>query len=408
MYSIQKILGLLFVFSLVMQDAFAQNETNRAPNPATFAAFKVPPKTGAQNTAFYMDSLKRKKVGVVANQTSLKDSVHLVDFLVKKRIDVVKVFSPEHGFRGVADAGEHVNNDVDEATGLPIVSLYGNNKKPKPEQLAGIEVMVFDLQDVGARFYTYISTLHYVMEACAEQGIKVIVLDRPNPNIDLVDGPVRKEGFESFVGMHPVPILHGMTIGEYAQMINGEKWLKNGIQCDLTVVPCLSYNRTDNYVLPVAPSPNLRSKESIYLYPSLCLFEGTVMSVGRGTDFPFEVYGHPNFGDTNTRFSFTPMSSYGAKHPKLEGELCKGEKLQKYGKRKLNGLYLMWLIKAYKETDVDEFFTKNGQWFDLLAGTDELRKQIIEGQSESMIRLSWKADLDAFKEMRQQYLIYTR
>ncbi|SFT88480.1 Uncharacterized conserved protein YbbC, DUF1343 family [Lishizhenia tianjinensis] len=406
MYSIHKFFGLLFTISLGVGSLHAQNDSQATETIPVQVEFKRPLQMGAENTEAYLEQLKGKTVGVVANQTSTKDTLHLVDFLLNEKIKVARVFSPEHGFRGNADAGEHVKSDTDAKTGLPLVSLYGSNKKPSPEQLKGLDVVVFDLQDVGVRFYTYISTLHYVMEACAEEGIAVVVLDRPNPNIDVVDGPVRKEGFESFVGMHPIPILHGMTIGEYAKMINGEKWLGNGISCDLTVVPCLNYRRTDNYVLPIAPSPNLRTREAIYLYPSLCLFEGTAMSVGRGTDTPFEVYGHPNYGDSSTAFNFTPTPSYGAKHPKLEGELCRGKNLHQAGKKKMNYLYLSWLIDAYKNTEVDEFFTKGGNWFDLLAGTDELRKQIEKGLPETLIRGSWKADLDAFKEMRKAYLIY--
>ncbi|MDX1444885.1 DUF1343 domain-containing protein [Lishizhenia sp.] len=406
MYSIHKFFGLLFTISLSIGAIHAQNDTNQIADGALQIEFKRPLACGAENTAMYLDKINGKRVGVVANQTSTKDSLHLVDFLLVEDVNVVRVFSPEHGFRGNADAGEHVKNNKDPKTGLSVVSLYGSNKKPTPEQLQGLDVVVFDLQDVGVRFYTYISTLHYVMEACAEQGVEVIVLDRPNPNLDVVDGPVRKEGFESFVGMHPIPILHGMTIGEYAKMINGEKWLKNGVECNLTVVPCLNYRRTDSYILPIAPSPNLRTREAVFLYPSLCLFEGTVMSVGRGTDTPFEVYGHPQYGDSTTAFTFTPTPSYGAKHPKLQGEECKGVNLHAAGKKKMNYLYLSWLIDAYRNTAVDEFFTKGGNWFDLLAGTDELRKQIEKGLPEAIIRGSWKADLDAFKEMRKSYLIY--
>lgn len=406
MYSIQKILGLLFTISLLPVVLLAQVDTTVKVRKNYNFAFRTHPKPGAENMGAYLELLKGKRIGVVANQTSIKDSLHLVDFFLHEELNVVRVFSPEHGFRGDADAGEHVESNKDAKTGLPLVSLYGSNKKPTVDQMKGLDVMVFDLQDVGVRFYTYISTLHYVMEACAEQGVELIVLDRPNPNLDIVDGPVRQPGFESFVGMHPIPILHGMTIGEYAQMINGEKWLTNGLECSLTVVPCTSYRRIDSYTLPIAPSPNLRSKEAIYLYPSLCLFEGTVMSVGRGTDFPFEVYGHPKYTSMSSQFTFTPTPGYGAKHPKLEGENCRGINLQAYGRTKPKHLRLIWLMDAYRNTEVDEFFTKGGRWFDLLAGTDELRKQIEKGLPEAMIRVSWKKDLDAFKEMRKAYLIY--
>ena len=251
-------------------------------------------KTGADNYETYLLLLKEKKVGVITNQTGvLSNKMHLVDFLLDKKIAVQTIFAPEHGFRGTADAGEHIIDGKDTKTGLSIISLYGDNKKPKKEQLAGIDVMVFDLQDVGARFYTYISSLHYVMEACAENGIPLIILDRPNPNGNIIDGPLLEKEFTSFVGMHPIPLLHGMTIGEYGKMINGQKWLKNGAQCSLTVIPCENYNRKIPYSLPVKPSPNLPNDQSINLYASLCFFEGTNVSVGRGTEKQFQIYGSP-------------------------------------------------------------------------------------------------------------------
>ena len=409
MYSIQRFFSCVFIFSFMLSCSWGQEgelKNARDLHSDLSAELDLPIKVGAQNTEEYLHLLKDKNVGVVANQTSILDSVHLVDFLLSEKIAVQKVYSPEHGFRGDADAGEHVKSNVDAKTKLPVVSLYGSNKKPKKEQLLGIDVVVFDLQDVGVRFYTYISTLHYVMEACAENNIKLIVLDRPNPNIDVVDGPIREEGFESFVGMHPIPILHGMTIGEYAQMINGEFWLKNKTQCGLVVIPCLNYNRKDDYHLPINPSPNLRSAEAIYLYPSLCLFEGTVMSVGRGTDTPFELFGHPKFNDSAQNFKFQPVSSYGAKSPKLEGEQCKGKNLHYFGSEKLNELNLDWLIEAYNKTEVDEFFSKGGRWFDLLAGTDQLRKDILAGKNGAEIKSSWQSDLNSFKQKRSKYLIY--
>ncbi len=366
-----------------------------------------------------LDKLKillgSKKVGIVGNQTSRVGDTHLVDTLISSGINLVKVYSPEHGFRGDADAGEHVASNKDPKTGLTIVSIYGDNKKPSAAQLEGIEVLVFDLQDVGARFYTYISTLHYIMEAAAENNIEVVVLDRPNPNGHYVDGPIRKKGYESFVGMHPIPIVHGMTVGEIAQMINGEKWLKNEVQAKLTVIPVQNYNRNMPYSLPVSPSPNLRSDAAIQLYPGLCLFEGTSLSVGRGTEHPFEVYGHPDLkGKPGFEYSFTPISSFGAKNPKHQDKVCYGENLHDYGdpdkygtgNGKVNKLEIQWLIKAYKALGSADFFITKNRWFDILAGTDELRKDIVAGKSEEEIREGWKVGLEEFMEMRRGYLIY--
>ena len=365
-------------------------------------------KTGADNYENYLPSLKDKKVGVVTNQTGtityFKENELLyksiVDFLVEKKVSVQKIFAPEHGFRGTADAGEHIIDGKDTKTGLPIISLYGNNKKPKPEQLAGIDVVVFDLQDVGARFYTYISSLHYVMEACAENNIQLIVLDRPNPNGSIVDGPILEKEFTSFVGMHPIPTLHGMTIGEYAQMINGEKWLKDGIQCELIVIPCSNYNREMAYSLPVKPSPNLPNDQSINLYASLCLFEGTNVSVGRGTEKQFQIYGSPFLPKSD--FSFTPIPNFGAKEPLYKNELCYGEDLTSIAK--VSKLELKWLIKTYISTaDKSKFFNS---FFTKLAGTKKLQQQIESGFSEEQIRKSWEKGLDDFKKMRKKYLIY--
>ena len=326
--------------------------------------------TGAE-TLFMrnIELLKDKKVGVVANQTSIsgtievtytefpkegiesiykKEYVHLVDELIWKKINVVKIFAPEHGFRGTADAGELIVDGKDTKTNLPIISLYGNNKKPKPEQLEGIDILVFDLQDVGARFYTYISSLHYVMEACAENNIPLLVLDRPNPNGTIIDGPILEKEHKSFVGMHEIPVLHGMTIGEYAKMINGEKWLKDGLQCNLTVIPCLNYSHDMKYSLPVKPSPNLPNDQSINLYASLCFFEGTNVSLGRGTEKQFQIYGSPFLSKTVFNFNFTPKPNFGAKDPVHNGKLCFGEDLTKA--KKINRLELNWLLKAYQNT----------------------------------------------------------
>jgi uncharacterized protein YbbC (DUF1343 family) len=360
---------------------------------------------GAERLGEYLPKLKGKRIGIVANQTSMVKNVHLVDTLLISGIKVVSVFSPEHGFRGDADAGEKVLSGKDTKTGLPLVSLYGKNKKPTPEQFANLDVIIFDIQDVGARFYTYISTLHYVMEAAAENGKKVVVLDRPNPNGHYVDGPVLKPGFTSFVGMHPIPIVHGMTIAEYAMMINGEGWLNNGVSCDLEVVLCERYNREMKYELPIPPSPNLRTQASILLYPSLCLFEGTIMSEGRGTDFPFEIFGHPQLPDSIYSFSFTPVSGFGSKYPKLENKLCHGLKLTTEAAT-IDALNIDWLIEAYNNYPGEDFFITKNRWFDILAGGSSLREQIIQGKSAYEIRASWQTELNEFREVRAKYLLY--
>ncbi len=378
-------------------------------------------KTGAENTDAYFPLLRGKKIGIVTNQTGIFRSlpiiehrdnreqseikigtvnISIVDYLLSHKFDLQKIYAPEHGFRGTADAGEHITDGKDTKTGLPIISLYGNNKKPKPEQLAGIDVLIFDLQDVGARFYTYISSLHYIMEACAENNITLMVFDRPNPNGSIVDGPILEKEFTSFIGMHPIPTLHGMTIGEYAQMINGEKWLKNGVQCNLKVIPCLNYKREMFYSLPVKPSPNLPNDQAINLYASLCLFEGTNVSSGRGTETQFQVYGSPDL--PHTGFSFTPVSNFGSKDPMNKGLLCYGEDLTQAPKVKQ--LELKWLIKAYQTTsDKSRFFT---DFFYKLSGTKKLREQIEAGVPEAEIRKSWEKGLKEFKQMRAQYLLY--
>ena len=359
--------------------------------------------TGADNFEKYIPLLKGKKVGIVTNQTGiLSNKTHLVDFLLEKKIRIQTIFAPEHGFRGTADAGEHVVDGKDSKTGISIISLYGDNKKPKPAQLVGIDVMVFDLQDVGARFYTYISSLHYVMEACAENGIPLIILDRPNPNGAIVDGPLLEKEFSSFVGMHPIPLLHGMTIGEYGKMINGQNWLKNAVQCHLTVIPCVNYDRKMKYNLPVKPSPNLPNDQSINLYASLCFFEGTNVSVGRGTEKQFQIYGSPFLSSKIYDYHFTPKPNFGAKDPMHNGKECFGEDLSSY--QKLNQLELKWLIKAYQNTtDKTKFFNA---FFTKLAGTKKLQIQIEKGLSENKIRESWQKDLTSFKKMRAKYLIY--
>ena len=351
----------------------------------------------------YLPMLEGKRVGVVGNQTSIIGVTHLVDSLLSLGVDIRKIYTPEHGFRGKADAGAKVNSSKDEKTGLPIVSLYGKNKKPTPEMLQGIDVILFDLQDVGVRFYTYISTMSYVMEAAAENGLPVIVLDRPNPNGFYVDGPVLKTENKSFVGMHQVPVVYGMTIGEYAMMVNGEGWLKGGINCDLTVIPIKDYNRNAIYELPVKPSPNLPNWESVYLYPTLCFFEGSIVSLGRGTETPFQVYGHP---DMRGSYTFTPKSTSGASKPLLEGQRCRGENLVEYAHdyaHNANELHLEWIIEAYQQLKGKDFFI---DYFRLLAGDKQLRRDIENGKSADEIRASWENDLESFKAMREKYLMY--
>lgn len=361
--------------------------------------------TGADQPELYKPLLEDKAVGIVANQTSITGGIHLVDMLVKMGIDVQVIFAPEHGFRDLADAGESIEDGKDETTGITVTSLYGSHFKPTPEDLKDIDVVVFDIQDVGARFYTYISTLHYVMEACAENNVKCIVLDRPNPNGYYFDGNIADTARRSFVGMHPVPIVHGMTVGEYAGMVNGEGWLGEGIRCDLTVIKCRNYTHDSLYVLPVKPSPNLPNQTSIYLYPSICFFEGTNISLGRGTAFPFQVYGSPELPDKG--FSFTPESVPGAKNPPLLGQKCFGKDLRNTIQDKIvpaPRLNLEWVIEAYRDyPDKEKFFTP---YFDVLASGTTLREQIIQGMSGDEIRATWQEGLTAFGKIRDKYLLY--
>jgi uncharacterized protein YbbC (DUF1343 family) len=368
-------------------------------------------KVGASQITDYLQFIKKKKVAVIANQSSLikpisfdnkkNNYTHLVDTLGSLNINLVKVFSPEHGFRGKADAGEKVVDGIDAKTGLPIISLYGSNKKPKNKQLKGIEVLLFDLQDVGVRFYTYISTLHYVMEAAAENDIPVYVLDRPNPNAHYIDGPILEEKYHSFVGMHPVPIVYGMTIGEYAQMINGEGWLQNGIKCDLKVIKIKNYTHQTRYNLPVRPSPNLPNAKSIELYPSLCFFEGTLISCGRGTEKQFQIFGDPELPEKDFPYSFTPVPNEGAKHPKHEAELCHGINLEN---TKVSQINLQWLLDAYtSHPNKKEFFNP---FFTKLAGTEKLQNQIELGYTDDDIRKEWIRPLLKFKKVRAKYLLY--
>ncbi|MFY0604816.1 MAG: DUF1343 domain-containing protein [Flavobacteriaceae bacterium] len=359
--------------------------------------------TGADRTELYLSKLKGKRVAIVANQTSvIKKSngyTHLVDSLLSLGVHIKKVFAPEHGFRGKADAGEIVKDGVDTKTGLSIISLYGKNKKPSQEQLKGIDIVVFDIQDVGARFYTYISSLHYVMEACAEASMKVIVLDRPNPNGHYIDGPLLETAHKSFVGMHPVPVVYGMTIGEYGKMINGEKWLANKIKSKLTVIPLKNYTHQSEYSLPIKPSPNLPNDKAINLYPSLCFFEGTNVNAGRGTDKQFQIYGSPFLQQKG--FTFTPKANEGSKYPKHQHMICYGEDLSAH--KKLASLDLSWLIKAYRQNKTKHYFNA---FFTKLAGTKKLQEQIEKGISEDEIKASWKEGLDRFKKVRDKYLMY--
>ncbi|MEY2996657.1 MAG: hypothetical protein RIQ82_36 [Bacteroidota bacterium] len=388
-------LGLLMPFSCKSQG----DQSPLQPIPA------------AQNMGRYLPLLQGKQIGLVANQTSVvKNSTietesftHLADTLRSLGISLKKVFSPEHGFRGTADAGAHISNGVDQKTGLEVISLYGANKKPRVEDLADIDLMIFDIQDVGVRFYTYISTLHYVMEACAEQNIPLIVLDRPNPNAHYIDGPVLKDDFKSFVGMHPVPVVYGMTIGEYAKMINGESWFQGQIKTDLTVISVENYTHDTPYALPIAPSPNLRSKQAIALYPSLCFFEGTPISAGRGTDRPFEIFGAPNLNVERYPFEFRPVARQGAKWAKFKDEICHGLDLGQITPGE--HLELGWLIDTYNEAaDKENFFNP---FFDKLAGTDQLKKDIQAGLTKEEIYARWTKELEDFEQIRAKYLLYT-
>jgi uncharacterized protein YbbC (DUF1343 family) len=363
------------------------------------------PVTGAEQPEKYSALLKGKSVAVLANQTSLAGKDHLVDVFIKNGIDVKLIFAPEHGFREMADAGETINDGKDQVTGVPVISLYGKHNKPTKDDLKGIDVVVFDIQDVGTRFYTYISTLHYLLEACAENSVSCVVLDRPDPNGFYVDGNILDTAYRSFVGLDPVPVVHGMTVGEYALMLNGEGWLSNDLKCDLKVIPCKNYTHDTKYELPVKPSPNLPNQASVYLYPSLCFFEGTNVSVGRGTSFPFQVYGAPELPDKG--FSFIPESVPGAKNPPFLGQECFGRDLRNAINEKIvpsPRLNLGWVIEAYNNfPEKDKFFTS---YFDVLAGGPTLREQIISGKTAEEIRASWSEGLEKFKKIRSKYLLY--
>ena len=398
-----------FLFLLITVSACGNTTTQKEQEKGPAAA-PVQQKneiiTGAERFSEYLPLLKGKKVGIVGNQTSIitteRGPVHLVDTLLSRDVEVVKVFAPEHGFRGTADAGEVIKDGVDTKTGLPIISLYGNNKKPSATQLKGLDILIFDIQDVGVRFYTYISTLHYVMEAAAENDIPLILLDRPNPNGYYIDGPILEPAHKSFVGMHTVPVVYGLTMGEYAAMINGEKWLENGIQTDLRVIKMKNYDHNAPYSLPVKPSPNLPNAQAINLYPSLCFFEGTNVNAGRGTNKQFQVFGSPFLPKDKYPFTYVPESNEGARYPKHLGETCFGKDLSDHPR--LESINLDWLINAYHNTSDKKVFFNN--FFTKLAGTTNLQKQIEAGMTEEEIKQTWESGLEGFQIIREKYLLY--
>ncbi|EON79187.1 hypothetical protein ADIS_0296 [Lunatimonas lonarensis] len=379
--------------------------SERISDDSDFQAVSAPVLPAADRPELYLPILEGKRVALAVNQTSVltsRNNLHLVDFLLQEGVKVQKVFVPEHGFRGDADAGEIVQNEIDKKTGLPLVSLYGASKKPSREALYDVDVVIFDIQDVGIRFYTYISTLHYLMEACAEQGKPLLIMDRPNPNGDYVDGPILKPGYTSFVGMHPIPIVHGLTVGELAQMINGEGWLENKVKASIQVIEVANWTHATPYSLPVKPSPNLPNDVSIRLYPSLCFFEGTDVSLGRGTHFPFQVFGYPDpaFGE----FTFTPVSIPGmSKNPPQQDKKCYGKDLR--NEPLSHRFTLSHLLYAYDKSGKKEKFFNS--FFDKLAGSDQLRKDILAGKNESEIRKSWQEGLDNYLSIRKKYLIYS-
>lgn len=406
MIKVEIFVAFLLFFQLNCTTTNSSEETGMAV-PQEMTPEKADPEIGAAQLEAYLPALAGKTVGVVVNHTSTVGDRHLVDILLDNDIRIQSIFAPEHGFRGTADAGEHLEDGKDPETGLPVVSLYGKNRKPQKSQLEGLDWVIFDIQDVGARFYTYISTMHHVMDVCAEMGIQFMVLDRPNPNGHYVDGPILDPAFKSFVGLDPIPIVHGMTIGEYAQMVNGEGWLSDGATCKLTVIPCKNYTHSTVYNLPISPSPNLPNMRSIYLYPSTCFFEGTIASEGRGTAKQFQVYGHPDYPEDVAEYSFTPTPGPGAQNPKLKGEECYGYDLTDRDPAAIRAegqLNLSYLIDFYRNfPDKDKFFKK---YFDTLAGGKALREQIIAGKSEEEIRAGWQEGLQNYREMRKQYLLY--
>lgn len=399
-------------YAFAKADSTTINTKNEKRNTNEIPSQEEPIIVGANRTAEYLPLLQNKKVGVVTNQSGLifktpnhskEQSTHLVDSLLQLGVNIKRVYSPEHGFRGTADAGEAVADGKDATTGLPIISLHGKNKKPTQEQLEGIDVLLFDIQDVGVRFYTYISTLTYVMEAAAEKGIPVIILDRPNPNAHYIDGPTLEPEHSSFLGMHPIPLVYGMTIGEYAHMVNGERWLTDGIQCEISVIPLQNWDYETRYSLPTRPSPNLPNDQSINLYPSLGFFEGTTINAGRGTEMQFQIFGSPLFPAEYFPFAYTPQPNFGASNPKEKGNLCHGMDLREQDY--LARVNLEWLVEAYTaHTDKENFFKTKS--FTLHAGSIKLQEQIMQGYTFKEIKKGWYADLDRFKETRKKYLIY--
>jgi len=409
-----------FADSLILNDTLNISVINKVKRDTLLVGRTISEKssthifTGANQWQAYMKLLKGKNIGIVANQTSVVNDTlvsqnslqvvdfHLVDFIYEFDNTISKVFAPEHGFRGTADAGELIKDGVDSKTGIPIISLYGKNKKPSKEQLKDIDIMIFDIQDVGARFYTYISTLHYVMEACAENNIELVVLDRPNPNGHYIDGPILEPQQTSFVGMHPVPVVHGMTIGEYAQMINGQGWLKNKVTCDLRVIKMKNYTHQTAYSLAIKPSPNLPNDVAINLYPSLCFFEGTPISAGRGTNKQFQLFGAPTLPQEIYTYGFTPQANQGATYPKFKAQECFGLDLSTT--KKLNEINLNWLIDTYSVSqNKEEFFNP---FFSKLSGTSLLQEQIQQGLNQQQIKATWQQGLKTYNAMRQNYLLY--
>lgn len=364
--------------------------------------------TGANQVDKFLPELRTKKIGLMVNQTSMRNDEHIVDYFISEGVNIIRIFAPEHGFRGEADAGAVIKDGVDISTGISVVSLYGQKKKPSDKDLADIDIVIFDIQDVGVRYYTYISSLHYLMEACAEQGVEVYILDRPNPNGHYVDGPVLDTAYKSFVGMHPVPVVHGMTVGEYALMIKGEKWINKAVDLKLTIIPCKNYRKSMRYDLPVRPSPNLPNTRSILLYPQLCLFEGTDISIGRGTDRQFQLVGHPLLHEAYN-FYFTPKSGPGASYPKHDNQKCYGIDLTELNTQEIfesKSMGLDILTEVYRSfPNKSNFFLKNN-FFDKLAGGPTLRNQIIEGLDPETIKSSWQLGLKEYKLMRSDYLMY--
>jgi uncharacterized protein YbbC (DUF1343 family) len=396
-------MNIMFAFSrkithLYLVAALFFSSCNTAPSQPAVC-------TGCERTELYLQKLNGKSVGLVANHTTVIGTEHLADFLIRQGIGLTRIFAPEHGFRGDADAGADIRNDVDAATGVPVVSLYGDKYKPTAADLQGIDIMIYDIQDVGVRFYTYISTLHYLMEACAENNIPLLILDRPDPLGYYVDGPILQNEFRSFVGLHPIPIVYGMTPGELALMINGEGWLKDGEKCNLQVIPCSGYDHNSRYQLPVNPSPNLNCMQAIYLYPSICLFEGTIMSLGRGTSSPFRVIGHPDYPDKD--FSFIPKAGKSNQNPLLKDQTCYGIDLQNIlldSLKQINSIKLKWLIDVSRKMNRGkDFFIP---YIDRLAGTEKFREQILQDLTERQIRQSWQRGLDDFCKKRTAYLLY--